>query len=67
MAPTTGPNGDGYPERAGYPTLPPGAYVNPAFFTRTNEATLQTPPPNLPPDVQQQMDILNHFRQHASG
>ena len=28
---------DGYSDFGGYPSLPPGAYVNPTFFTRINE------------------------------
>jgi hypothetical protein len=48
-----------------YTPLPPGAYVNPAFFNRVNQRTLSSPP-DLPQNVQQQMDILNYFRQFSN-
>ena len=38
-----------------FPALPPGAYVNPAFFRPEH-------PPALPPDIQRQMDILYNLR-----
>ncbi len=43
-----------------YPPLPPGAYVNPAFFQPTE-------PTNLPPDIQQQMEILYNLRRQPPG
>jgi len=44
-----------------YPSLPPGAYVNPSFFIRPTDPA---PPPSLrlPPDIQQQLDILNRLQ-----
>ena len=50
-----------------YTVLPPGAYVNPAFFNRVNQGTLLSSPPNLPQNIQQQMDILNYFKQFSNG
>jgi len=67
MTPNEGQTDTGYPGSGCYSQLPPGAYVNPTFFTRENETTPQTSSPSLPQDVQQQMDILNYFRRYARG
>jgi len=40
-----------------YDSFPPGAYVNPTFLAPTAIQPIQTAP--LPPDIQQQIDILN--------
>lgn len=57
---------DSYSDVSGYDSLPPGAYVNPAFFNRTNERAAPTRT-NLPQDVQIQMDILNNLRRYTNG
>ena len=64
---STSQTGDRYSDIGGYPSLPPGAYVNPTFFNRTNAPAIPTSSTNLPQDVQLQMDILNNLRRHTNG
>jgi hypothetical protein len=58
--PTFPPNHlDGsFPPPASTPQLPPGAYVNPAFFNPPSEGGIQQQP-HLATVIQQQMDILS--------
>jgi hypothetical protein len=49
-----------------YPSLPLGAYVNPTFLASDpRPPSLQGRP--LPPDIQQQIDILNSIQQREQG
>jgi hypothetical protein len=54
---------EGYPNVGVYPSLPAGAYVNPAFFAGHDHLTMRN---DLPPDIQQQIDILNSLQQRTS-
>ena len=56
---------ESYSDVGGYPPLPPGAYVNPAFFNGTNEPAVPMSI-NLPQDIQIQMDILNNLRRYTN-
>lgn len=49
-----------------YPSLPPGAYVNPTFLARGQRPPLLQSP-SLPPDIQQQIDILNSVQRRNPG
>src|SRR5271156_4223312 len=53
-------NHQAFPLADGYPSFPPGAYVNPAFFARANDQRI--PSHNLPREIQHQMDILNNIQ-----
>jgi H/ACA ribonucleoprotein complex non-core subunit NAF1 len=48
-----------FPPPASAPQLPPGAYVNPAFFNPPSEGGVQQQP-HLATVIQQQMDILSN-------
>jgi hypothetical protein len=63
MSPVMQENGNhqAFPLVGGYPSLPPGAYVNPAFFSRSNDQRI--PSHNLPLEIQHQMDILKTIQQ----
>lgn len=63
--PLTSRTVESYSDVGGYPPLPPGAYVNPAFFNGSNEAHVPTST-NLPQDIQTQMDILNNLRRYTN-
>jgi len=61
-----GHNNNGYLGDHNYTSLPPGAYVNPAFFNRTTDANLPVRTPNISSEVQRQMEnILSNFRPPA--
>lgn len=55
------PNGSGgMLSTSHFPALPPGAYVNPAFFRPDHQ-------PALPHDIKRQMDILYNLRHLPPG
>lgn len=53
------------PSSPGAAALPPGAYVNPAFFVGPFHEGPHPPPSTLHPDIKQQIDILRSLPPHA--
>jgi hypothetical protein len=67
-SPSAFPYGHSYPlplQVPDYMSLRPGAYVNPTFFARNEGQPVQPLP--LPPDIQQQIDILSNIHRRTQG